>query len=107
MTVIKAIIISAAAAELIRSSRSMNYHNALLRIYLTVASVALLLLCCDVSGVPLELAGNSIIVRKGGNVQDALDRAMPGDTILLEAGVTFKGSFKLPKKSGSEFITIR
>jgi hypothetical protein len=55
------------------------------------------------------LSGESktITVKRGGDFQSALDRAAPGDTILLEAGATFKGAFKLPNKQGSEFITIR
>ena len=55
----------------------------------------------------LEVAGNTITVRKGGDFQAALNRAKSGDTILLEAGATFKGNFVLPKKEGNEFITIR
>ena len=54
-----------------------------------------------------EVRGNKIFVRKGQSFQAALDRARPGDTILLQAGETFKGAFKLPAKSGKEFITIR
>lgn len=56
---------------------------------------------------PLEVAGNTIFVRAGGDFQDALNRAKSGDTILLQSGATFKGSFKLPNKTGSEFITVR
>ena len=55
----------------------------------------------------LEVAGNIIIVRKGGDFQAALNRAKAGDTIQLEAGSTFKGSFVLPKKDGNQFITIQ
>lgn len=51
--------------------------------------------------------GSTIIVKAGGNFQAALNRAKPGDTILLEAGATFEGAFKLPLKTGSEFITVR
>lgn len=53
--------------------------------------------------------GNGTIsVKAGGDVQSALDRARPGDTILLEAGATFRGPLRLPNKSGSsEYITIR
>ena len=58
-------------------------------------------------GVGLEVTGNTILVKRGGDFQAALNRAQPGDTISLEAGATFKGAFKLPKKSGSQFITIR
>ena len=55
----------------------------------------------------LEFSGNVINVRAGGNFQAALDRARPGDTIQLQAGAVFKGAFKLPKKSGNEFVIVR
>lgn len=55
----------------------------------------------------LEVAGNTIIVRRGGDFQAALNRAKSGDIIQLEAGATFKGSFVLPKKDGNQFITIQ
>ena len=51
--------------------------------------------------------GKNITVRAGQDFQSALNQANAGDTILLQAGTTFKGAFKLPKKEGSEFITIR
>ncbi len=54
-----------------------------------------------------EIQGNKIFVRKGDSFQKALNQAKAGDTILLDAGATFKGSFALPNKSGNEFITIR
>jgi hypothetical protein len=54
-----------------------------------------------------EIQGDKIFVREGQSFQKALNSAKPGDTILLEAGKTFKGSFELPNKSGSQFITIR
>lgn len=52
-------------------------------------------------------SGSTITVKKGGDFQAALDKAKAGDTILLQAGATFKGAFKLPNKAGSDFITIR
>lgn len=52
-------------------------------------------------------AGSAISVKAGGDFQAALDSAKPGDTIFLEAGANFVGNFKLPKKSGDQFITIR
>src|SRR5262245_32883040 len=42
-----------------------------------------------------------------GNLQDALNRARPGDTILLTRGATYVGNFTLPVKDGSAVITIR
>src|SRR4051812_5431527 len=59
------------------------------------------------SETPLEISGNTIFVRAGGNFQTALNQAKPGDTILLQAGASFKGAFNLPIKAGNEFITIR
>jgi hypothetical protein len=47
------------------------------------------------------------VVRAGGNLQRALDSARAGDTIVVEAGATFTGTFTLPKKEGDDFITIR
>ena len=49
----------------------------------------------------------TITVKAGGDVQAALDRASPGDTILLAAGETFRGALKLPNKTGNGYITIR
>lgn len=46
-------------------------------------------------------------VNAGGDLQAALNAAVPGDTIVLQAGATFVGNFKLPAKSGTSFITIR
>ncbi|MEP6788790.1 MAG: hypothetical protein ABJB40_10195, partial [Acidobacteriota bacterium] len=59
------------------------------------------------SGAPLEFTEKTITVRNGGNFQAALDAAKPGDTIILEAGATFRGAFKLTKKTGDEVVTIR
>jgi hypothetical protein len=55
----------------------------------------------------IEISGNIINVKAGGNFQSALDRARAGDTIVLQAGATYSGNFKLPTKTGSEFITVR
>ncbi|MDQ3486239.1 MAG: right-handed parallel beta-helix repeat-containing protein [Acidobacteriota bacterium] len=41
------------------------------------------------------------------DLQQAVDAASPGDTILLRAGETFIGNVTLPAKSGSSWITIR
>jgi hypothetical protein len=52
-------------------------------------------------------AGKTINVAAGGDVQAAIDRARPGDVISLQAGATFTGNFRLPNKSGSDWIIIR
>lgn len=51
--------------------------------------------------------GRTINVRAGGDFQDALDAAEPGDEIVLQAGAVFNGHFRLPRKSGSGWVTIR
>jgi uncharacterized protein (TIGR03437 family) len=40
------------------------------------------------------------------NLQAALDQAVPGDTIVLKAGSTYEGNFRLPAKLGDAWITI-
>ena len=46
-------------------------------------------------------------VPAGANLQDAIDRARPGDVLVLESGATYVGNFVLPVKSGEQYITIR
>jgi hypothetical protein len=54
------------------------------------------------------VTGRRIHVAAGGDFQTALDRADPGDEIVLEAGATYTGNFILPLKGASEgWITIR
>jgi hypothetical protein len=48
-----------------------------------------------------------IEVREGDRLQPILDRARPGDTIVLPAGVTFTGNFIIRRKEGADVITIR
>ena len=82
---------------------------------LIVCSI-LVAMCLAVAEMSLSCAGqerlrragdSSIIVKAGDNLQAALDGARPGDTIMLEAGATFRGTFRLPKKQGAQFITVR
>jgi hypothetical protein len=51
--------------------------------------------------------GATLTVNAGGNLQAAIDAAQPGDTIVLQAGATFTGPFKLRAKNGTAYITIR
>jgi len=48
--------------------------------------------------------GAKLNVAAGGNLQAALDKAQPGDTIVLQAGATFRGPFRLPNKAGAGWI---
>ena len=51
--------------------------------------------------------GRRLLVRAGGLLQAALDSARPGDVIALEQGAEFVGHYRLRRKSGDEWITIR
>jgi len=52
-------------------------------------------------------AAATITVNSGGDLQAALNAAVPGDEIVVEAGATFTGNFTLPVKSFGAAITIR
>jgi hypothetical protein len=56
---------------------------------------------------PTPTPGGTIDVPPGGNLQAAIDTALPGDTIVLTAGAVYSGTFVLRTKSGSSYITIR
>src|SRR5215213_7011450 len=49
----------------------------------------------------------TLVVPAGGDLQAAINSAVPGDTIVLEAGATYRGPFTLPSKSGESYITIQ
>jgi hypothetical protein len=99
--------------ELKRFGKSRTTHKWLYSLILTVG-VGLPLIALGVyfyqnyePTTELEVADNTITVRRGGDFQAALNRAKAGDTIVLEAGAIFKGNFILPNKPGNQFITIR
>jgi hypothetical protein len=48
----------------------------------------------------------TISVAAGGDLQAALNAAHPGDTVELARNAVFVGNFVLPKKTGSEFVTV-
>jgi hypothetical protein len=62
-------------------------------------------LALTVSAAPARAA--DIYVPAGGNLQAALNQAQGGDTVLLEAGATYTGNFKLPVHAGLSYVTIR
>lgn len=51
--------------------------------------------------------GATLVVPAGGDLQAAINTASAGDTIVLEAGATYRGPFTLIPKSGESFITIQ
>ena len=57
------------------------------------------------SGVPAGAATR--YVNAGGNLQAALDAALSGDVIVVQAGARFVGPFRLPPKAGTAPITVR
>jgi hypothetical protein len=51
--------------------------------------------------------GHIVQVPSGGDLQAALDKAQPGDTLVLQAGAVYTGPFTLRAKgSGSGWITL-
>ncbi len=57
-----------------------------------------------------DVEAGTITVPPGGNFQAALDAAQPGDTIVLQAGASFTGNFRLRNKPGAgstSYITIQ
>ena len=49
----------------------------------------------------------TLVVPNGGDLQAAINSAAPGDTIVLDAGATYRGPFTLPKKTGDLYVTIQ
>lgn len=52
-------------------------------------------------------ASQTLVIQQSRDLQPALDKAAPGDTIVVAAGVTFTGNFLLPFKNQAGIITIR
>jgi hypothetical protein len=51
-------------------------------------------------------SGRVVRVRDGDDLQDALDGAHPGDTLRLDPGAVFRGSFTIPNRGGDGWITV-
>jgi len=71
----------------------------------------------DTSGAPerprveveipdITAAGRTVHVPANGDLQMALDKANAGDRITLEPGATYRGPFRLRRKSGEGWIVI-
>ena len=56
---------------------------------------------------PSSAPAETRTVRRGQNLQSALNSAVPGDVIVLEAGAEFVGSFTLPVKTGNAPIVVQ
>ena len=54
-----------------------------------------------------RLEAATIYVPAGGDLQTALNNALPGDTLLLAENAEFVGNFVLPYKTGDQWITVR
>lgn len=64
---------------------------------------ALLLTACSAANVDAA----TIYVAAGGDLQNALNAARPGDTVVLAEGAEFVGNFVLPVTVGDGWITVR
>jgi len=69
----------------------------------TVAVVAIALALFAASRIDAD----NTTVNAGGDLQAAINAAKPGDTIYIQAGAVFTGSYTLPAKGGTAYITIR
>lgn len=56
---------------------------------------------------PVEADAADVYVAAGGDLQAAIDGAVGGDTIFLQAGATFVGNFRLKVHPGTGVVTIR
>jgi cellulose synthase/poly-beta-1,6-N-acetylglucosamine synthase-like glycosyltransferase len=52
------------------------------------------------------IPGRTIRVAAGGDLQAAIDEAKPGDLVALEPRATYRGPFRLRKKTGTGWVVI-
>src|SRR5687768_7227891 len=76
-------------------------HSGAPRIPNVVISLFILLISASIA------SAGTLVVPAGGDLQAAISSAVPGDTIVLEAGATYRGPFWLHKKTGDAYITIQ
>jgi len=58
-------------------------------------------------GLAADALAATTTVPAGANLQAALNKAQPGDELVLEAGARFVGPFRLPANAAGPVITIR
>ncbi len=75
-----------------------------LRSFLSVMCLGFVCAAANASAATLKVCASGCQYTK---IQDALNAAQYGDTILLRAGETYVGNYTLPVKSGTGWITIR
>jgi len=87
----------------------VNYINAAL-----LAAVSCYCKAATIPNPPLMFAtdyvkpsGSTVNVPAGGDLQGAIDNAKAGDTLVLQAGGSYKGQINLPNKSGSGWIYVQ
>lgn len=59
------------------------------------------------AGAMTSISAATFNVQAGDNLQTFLNTAIPGDTIVIQAGAVFRGNFVLPKKQGSLPIVLK
>src|SRR5215510_6975849 len=75
----------------------------------TVLIVSAVLMCLTaLNARNINYAGNHNIIHvpAGGDLQQAIDAAQPGDTITLDPGAIYAGNFILRNKISDTFVTI-
>lgn len=87
----------------------MFFHVRGWRLYKSSLAITILLLFF---GITREAGAATIVVPRGGDFQAAIDASNCGDEIVLQAGATFAGNFKLRYKgpcsgTDADYITIR
>src|SRR5215203_5112049 len=91
-------------------NRSHIYFSVIVLAALCLTAAAILLFRSDAfnfSQLSSGPGGATHTVGANGDLQRAIDRANPGDVIVVEANATYTGPFTLPKKGGSSYITIQ
>ena len=85
----------------------MKLSNYVTLLAVLFASLAVLAGCdWQKNGQAAGQGGSVVKLGPSGDLQSAIDRARPGDTIVLEAGAVYE-PITLPAKSGNEFVTIQ